>query len=259
MRRVALLAVMGLVPVALAGQASPWLDRPSSQSFSVEAWRPSLKSPGSPTSAAFFVSGRLRLSGTTAAVAELPIATSSSGPTVTGNPYLGVEYRPGEPTTWYDIGLRPSSLTTSSISSASAAVADWTRLEAWTPQTFSLAAHVNWQSADHGTATIIRFGPSFILPSSSGTGSGSTLLADYAVLGAWLSPGVSFRAGATGRMIVSGSGGDVNDRTQVSLGASVAFRAGPIEPAIGVQVPVVGSFVKANLDHVVTLSVTLIR
>ncbi|MFI5235039.1 MAG: hypothetical protein ACHQXA_04955 [Gemmatimonadales bacterium] len=266
MKRAVALALIAIGHPAVVRGQSVWLDRSPGTMVALEAMRPTPAEhvtigPGW----VWFATAQVPVSRTAAFIAELPFvvndasAVAPGSPRSTmGNPYVGFVLDRKERTSWYDVGIRlPMVDSLANAAAATGIFTDFDRFDAWTSHVVPISAHINYQSAESGAMTIVRVGPTLMIP-TAGTGAPaeSQLLLDIAMLGGYRNRRIDVRGGFTGRMQVSGTNGNVAGRLQVAAGVTLGVRLGSVEPTIGFRLPVFGQL-KDFLAHVVTLGVTV--
>jgi len=175
-----------------------------------------------------------------------------------GDPYLGYESTDSTGRSTLVVGVRlPWAATDASFPEQIAFVGDYDRFEESFPKTLTLHFEGQsevWRDAE-GADVRIRAGATLLHSTSSSTPSydANTFLFDYGVrFGRQVGP-VDLSLGLTGRMYLSGSGGNIAERTTHQGTVELSGR-GRIAPRIAFRFPI-DEPLKSVLDRAITIGV----
>jgi hypothetical protein len=280
---VALASLVALGPPPAAAQ-SLWIPRDRDHAVMLEYLRPAQEGiNGDLFSGAAFLSGRVSLSPHVALVAELPMARergrwsgyymypgyydpydyyypygplyypSPSSRVSAGNPYLGVESRPGSIPIFWEFGFRAplaSEKNENYPAVATGFLADVTRSDAFQPRTWTVQTAFNVaETSESGVDYRLRLSPLLDIYSSRYGGTRWAYL--YAVY-AWEIGyrGAAARVGTaiSGRTLLNHTYGNVarNSLNQIELHAD--FLSGPVRPGLDFRLPLAqGAYAVAGI------------
>ena len=171
---------------------SIWTMRGEQSTLEVEYLHPVLKEGSNPSSADIVtISTRVKSGNNSAIIFELPwvsgVTTSSfllqsQSQSAIGNPYIGIEFESNDKDFFGEVGVRvPLMAEQSNTAAIAGIIADFYRLEAYTPNIFQLRGALNLKPELGGGFSIrLHCGPSFDF--STRDGGGSETFLDYAVV-----------------------------------------------------------------------------
>lgn len=225
---------------------SIWLPHGENHTVGIEFLKPDFDGDANVDffTGALFLTGKLRVSEKLFFVAELPIVRRGfdeefgffESETAVGNPYIGLETR-GE-TSFIEFGLRPPLMSDDDFIAASAAIADFDRLEAFDPDFFTIAAKVNYRKKSASDlVTRLRLGPTFLIYTND-TGDDLELLLDYSAQVGYEGGQVHVIGGLTGRFLASSDDGNIGERTVHQLGVAANLALNNVRPGIHLRLPI---------------------
>lgn len=184
---------------------------------------------------------RVAISERTFIVLDLPISHADFGDgsaqeTMFGNPYVGVEYGAANSPMWWEAGIRPPIASENNFSAAFMGLeTDFNRAEAFSAKLLSIVTRFNYRERMEGGGLFhVRPGLAYLIASSGGD---ADLLFDYRVMGGYESAGYIAGAALSGRLVVTGGGGDLLDRTVNQLTLLGNRTTGSIRPGVELRIP----------------------
>jgi hypothetical protein len=182
-----------------------------------------------------------RLSGATDLVVDLPLASARLGPGESearyGNPWVGV--RRGQGDTHLELGIRlplaQDEAGNQNLPLLAGALGDFNRSEAWLPEVTTAQFRVtSVRRSAEGLVMAGHIGATAWFPRSGGD---TEVFADYGAGLGLATPAVEVTGGIVGRMLLTQSGGSLDDRMVNQLELAVAGRRGGVRPFGGVRIP----------------------
>lgn len=262
-----LLAALAATPAAHAQSA--WIDRSARRNVHFELARPPLDAfdAGFFTFAGFFT-GRFPVGEQLAFVVELPLATVSideslfgdtSSMTV-GNPYVGMESRPGEGSgAWFEFGVRPPVTDEDEFAYLVGMAADADRWEAFVPNRVVARAAGHWRDdpRDGGLGADVRIAPAVWIPTED-EGAETELFATYGAQFLVHSAQARGGVGIDGRWLAT-EDGDFGQRSTHQIGIAFDFLRGGVRPGVTLHIPLDddGILVEAG-DAVIGLTLNIV-
>lgn len=252
-------AILGLAVICgipgLAAAQSIWLDRNPSTTLLLEILRPDFEGDEHFSTLTFFASGRFTVSDRVAVVGQVPLANFSvdGGSSFTiGNPYLGLEGRPGNGTVFVEFGIRAPLAQEDEFASITGLLTDVDRWEDFIPNAvcITVAGHHRSTSAS-GLMTRARIAPQLWIPTEGGD---AELFATYTGLIGYENETVRVAGGLGGRILITEGDLDLSERTTHQLELGADFGRGPIRPGASLRVPLDSDLSDAlNVVYGVTL------
>ncbi len=174
-----------------------------------------------------------------------------------GDPYIGYESTDSTGKSTFVVGLRlPMAGTNEFLSEQIAFVGDYDRFEESFPKTVTLHFEGQsqvWHDAE-GADVRIRAGSTLLhLTDGAYSAQANTFTFDYGVrFGRYVGP-IDLGLALTGRMILSGSGGSIGQRSTHQASIELAGH-GRIAPRIGFRIPI-DEPLKSSFDRAITIGV----
>lgn len=230
---------------------SIWLSNNDGKSISLEGFKPIYDEEGYSFSTGTFSLGFRFPIGKSLLVAELPyvhaaykfespyfnMSLSESG---IGNPYIGLQQRVSNSSTFGEVGLRiPLASEDKWLANMIGIYTDLDCQEAFVPHWLPITAMLNyWKKSDSGLIFRLRGGPLlWINTEKSEFDDSMELLMKYSAQIGYESGQVRLLGGLIGRMIVTEGDLNISERTAHQLGFSASVGFGNIRPGILILLP----------------------
>jgi hypothetical protein len=259
-----LTAVLALAASTTLSAQSLW-PRPlaSKGELDLEFVHPTFPDGASITGARIWVlSGRMRVGERGRVVVALPYLEGRSsggfsGSSTNGDPYIGYESTDSTGKSTIVLGLRlPWAGTTASAPEEAALLGDYDRFEEAFPKTITLHFEGQgevWRGTD-GADVRIRAGSTLLHATEGGSGAdANTFLFDYGIRFGRPAGPVELGLALTGRLYLSGSGGNIAQRSTHQATFELAGH-GRIAPRVGIRVPI-DEPLKSAYDRAIILGV----
>ncbi|RMI26772.1 MAG: hypothetical protein D6681_00865 [Calditrichaeota bacterium] len=216
------------------------------------------------TSAIFFTA-HAPLGETLFFVGELPVAhagfSSDFGEGISstnvGNPYVGLEYRPTDNLTFWEMGIRLPLASEESEATFVGFFSDPTeREEAFTPDFLTISGMANVVSKDTlGAMFRVRLGPSLAINTDKGEFEDATeLFLIYSAMAGYRGEAVRAGIAFIGRWWTTGEGEDFGENSLHQLGLFANVGSGSVRPGLSVRIPLDKDF-RDTLDFMLGLNV----
>jgi len=244
--------VLGVLALA----QMPWTSHLPQHGLALDVLRPKFDDvETSLTSAAAYLSGRVRTGGGFSVRFELPFAHlgySGQSSDAIGNPYAGIEKSTGAVT--YEMGFRPALAPDNQEASLLGFFSDATRFVAFFPHIATLSGRITYRSQSaYGVTVEAGAGPSVWIPTEGGD---VELIIDHFGSLGYRGSKVWGAFGLGGLLLVTGDETGFADRTIYQLGASAGLTQGAVRPAVHVIIPMEGD-ITDNIDIVIGLGVAI--
>lgn len=261
-RSIAEYVFLGFLAAATVAVASPpavaqslWIVRDSDHTIILEMLRPNLEGVDAEfLSAAFFLSGRAKISPNLAMVGEFPYvrhASSQMGTDIDGNEivvelssstvgniYLGMETHDESSPIFAELGVRlPLASDEEDDALATGYLSDVVRQEAFYENTVSINAAFNLREVTSSkVAYRLRLSPVLAIPEENGPDD-PELFAAYSFLIGYHGLNARIGGGMSGRALVTEDSGNLGERTLSQLELHADFLSGSLRPGLDLRLP----------------------
>lgn len=264
MRKLLFAALLVSTSTPLAAQSLWPRPLPSKGELDLEWVRPSFPNESglSGTRGVWVLSGRTKVGERGRLVIAIPYLRAGSGTgfgsgSTFGDPYFGYESTDSSGKSTFVVGVRlPMAGTNETLAEQVAFLGDYDRFEESFPKTFT--AHFEgqnevWRDAE-GADVRIRAGATLLHYTESGSSAdANTFLFDYGVRFGRPISKVDLGLALTGRIILSGSGGSIAQRSTHQATIELGGR-GRIAPRVGLRLPI-DEPLKSSYDRAITIGV----
>ncbi len=274
--RRAVLTILALAAAAVPAQAqSVWLPSSHGPSISIEGFKPILTEGNrnwTTATTAYFLSGRMPISGSVIATAELPFAyagfkrsalggTGVETSSTLGNPYVGIKLASAASPITADLGVRlpvRKSKESEGMAASVGFLADVDRMEAFAADLLSVGGHLGIRHRDpSGLHLHARGGPiMWFNTAKDRPGDDTELFLDYVAQAGYDVGRYAIIGGLSGRTQMTADEGSWSDRSIHHLGVSGSVAFGSVRPGIQVRVPL-DDDLDDVLRYVIGLGVTV--
>lgn len=174
-----------------------------------------------------------------------------------GNPYLGIEVGKPDANGYATLGIRvPVVPDNKSSAFITGLVSDFNRMEAYTPDIWTLAGRIHYQiKSSSGFVSKYRFGPTIWFNSDDFSGDNGELWLDYSTMLGYETKKFSVMGGLTGRLIVSEDELDFSERTFHQFGVAASIRLANFQPGLYLKVPLDDDLFLDAVDFVLGFNV----